>query len=233
MPDPMPDSPLVTVARRPRSIWLFAVLTVVFLGLDLGVKAWAFHSVAPVPVRVQAGTDGPEIQMEAAPGRWQVVNPLKPDQMVPHDPKVVVPKILNLHLLTNQGAVFGIGQGQRWLFIGISLLALGAIGWYLLTSLANAYWMHAGLALILAGALGNLFDRIVYKGVRDMLHLFPGVELPFGWHWPGSNGQPGPTELYPWIFNVADVELLTGVGLLLLVSWFAKPKKKANDGIQS
>ncbi len=222
---PMSDSLLVTVARRPRSAWLFALLTVVFLGLDLGSKSWAFHAVAPVPVRVTAGQDGPEIRTRTPLGEWEIFDAVHPDQMVPHESKVVVPKILNLHLLTNQGAVFGIGQGQRWLFIGISLLALGAIGWYLLTSPAKAYWMHVGLALILAGALGNLFDRIAYKGVRDMLHLFPGVELPFGWSWPG-----GVRELYPWIFNVADVELLAGVGLLLVVSWFAKPQKKAHDG---
>lgn len=220
----MPDSPIVTVARRPRSAWLFAVLAVLLLGLDLGSKAWAFHSVASQPVRVQAGENGPEIQTKVT-GAWETFDKEHPDHMLPHDSRVVVPKVLNLHLVVNQGAVFGIGQGQRWLFIGISAVALAAIGWYLLSSPANAHWMHAGLALILAGALGNLFDRVAYKGVRDMLHMLPGVDLPFGWSWPG-----GVREAYPWIFNVADVELLAGVGLLLLLGWFAKPPSSQPKG---
>lgn len=213
-------SPALTVARRPRAAWLFIVLAVLFLGMDLGSKAWSFHAVAPRPVRVQAGEAGPEIQWEATPGEWKVWNQAKPAEMMPHEPKVVASKILELRLLVNQGAVFGIGQGQRALFIGVSVLALLAIGWYLLASPANAYWMHAGLALILSGALGNLYDRIFLKGVRDMLYLFPGVKLPFGWHWPG-----GSDELYPWIFNVADAQLLAGVGLMLVLGWFAKPAK--------
>lgn len=209
------------VARRPRAAWLFLVLAILFLGIDLGTKAWSFHAVAPSPVRVRAGVQGPEIQQKTPAGEWKVYNGERPSDMVPHESKVVVPKVLNLHLLTNQGAVFGIGQGQRWLFIVVSAFAMIAIGWYLLTSPANARLMHAGLALILAGALGNLHDRILFKGVRDMLHLFPGVRLPFGWHWPG-----GSDELYPWIFNVADVELLAGVGLLLVLGWMSKPAKK-------
>lgn len=218
MSDAATPTAVPTVARRPRAAWLFVVLSVLFLGMDLGSKAWSFHAVAGKPVRVEAGENGPEIQQEVVPGQWQVYNPAQPAEMVPHESKVVVPKVLNLHLLTNQGAVFGIGQGQRAFFIGASVLALLAIGWYLLSSPANAYWMHTGLALILAGALGNLHDRILYKGVRDMLHLFPGVKLPFGWQWPG-----GSDELYPWIFNVADVQLIAGVGLMLVIGFFAKP----------
>lgn len=221
----MSDSPTLTVARRPRAAWLFVVLTVLFLGMDLGLKAWAFRNVAPKPVRVEAGEKGPQIQWEAAPGDWKAWNPERPDEMVPHEPKVVVPKVLNLRLLVNQGAVFGIGQGQRALFIVVSLVALIAVGWYLLTSPAGARWMHAGLALILAGALGNLYDRILFKGVRDMLYLFPEVKLPFGWHWPGS----GSDELYPWIFNLADVQLIAGVVLLLILGWRSKPAQPAKS----
>ncbi|NJS15352.1 MAG: hypothetical protein HC788_13065, partial [Sphingopyxis sp.] len=67
------------------------------------------------------------------------------------------------------------------------------------------------LGLVLAGALGNLYDRVVYGAVRDMLHMFPGVELPFGWTWPN-----GLRDVWPWVFNGADVSLLVGVGVLLM-----------------
>jgi signal peptidase II len=78
--------------------------------------------------------------------------------------------------------------------------------------------LHFGLALILAGALGNLYDRIMYGAVRDMLYLFPGVKLPFGITWPGGN-----PELYPWIFNIADAALCVGV-VLIILTMLRKPR---------
>lgn len=213
-------SPPSLIAHRPRAAWLFVLLSALFLGLDLGSKAWSFHGVGPVPVDIRLGDQGgPEVREETVNGEWEAVSTGHQPAALAHVvPVVVVPKVLNLQLLVNQGAVFGIGQGKRWLFIGLSLGALGVIGWYLWHSPAKARCTHVGLALILAGALGNLFDRVAFGGVRDMLHMLPGVELPFGLHWPG-----GGTECYPWIFNVADVELIAGVGLLLVVSFFAKP----------
>lgn len=209
------------IAHRPRAIWLFALLTVLLLGLDLGSKAWSFHSVGVVPVEIRLGEKGPEVRAGVPDAPWEEVQlNHQPQLLAGIKPVTLAPKVLNLQLLVNQGAVFGIGQGKRFFFIGMSLAALAVIGWYLWHSPAKARFTHAGLALILAGALGNLFDRVAFGGVRDMLHMLPGVELPFGWHWPG-----GVTEAYPWVFNVADVELLTGVGLLLLIGLFTKSEK--------
>jgi lipoprotein signal peptidase len=49
--------------------------------------------------------------------------------------------------------------------------------------------------------------------VRDFLHMLPRWNLPFGLAWPG-----GATEVFPWVFNVADVSLLLGLALLYLHS---------------
>ena len=66
----------------------------------------------------------------------------------------------------------------------------------------------AAKALILGGAVGNLYDRASYGAVRDFLDVyFGGVE---GWHWP--------------TFNLADMALVCGIGLLLLMG--VKPEKK-------
>ena len=73
---------------------------------------------------------------------------------------------------------------------------------------------HIAVGLILAGGLGNLFDRIVIGVVRDFLHMLPGWPLPFKWKYPATLG--GGTEIFPWVFNVADVMLLTGMALLML-----------------
>ena len=70
---------------------------------------------------------------------------------------------------------------------------------------------HIGLGLILAGGIGNLYDRVLFSVVRDFVHLLPGWTLPFNWRWGGQTN-----EIFPWVFNVADVMLLTGMGLLML-----------------
>jgi lipoprotein signal peptidase len=101
----------------------------------------------------------------------------------------------------NQGALFGIGREHKHLaniaFALVSLLAGVAITyWSMHKHTAADRWLCAALGLILAGTLGNLYDRIVFQGVRDFLH----------WNY-----------LFDWpVFNVADCCLVCGAGLLLL-----------------
>jgi signal peptidase II len=131
------------------------------------------------------------------------------------EPIVVLPRFLHLQLWLNEGAVFGIGQGQRWLFAAVSIIAVVVIWRVFARSAAGQWGFHLALAAILAGALGNLYDRLRFAAVRDMIHLFPDIHLPFGWTWPGTE-QRG---LYPWIFNFADMWLVGGVVLLLIITW--------------
>jgi len=117
--------------------------------------------------------------------------------------------------------VFGLGRGAQWLFVLISLVAIAIVLISFARSQARNRWLHIALALILAGALGNLYDRLRFCAVRDMLYLFPDVRLPFGWAWPGT----GLRDVYPWIFNIADVALVCGVLLVLALSW-AQPQRQ-------
>jgi lipoprotein signal peptidase len=111
----------------------------------------------------------------------------------------------------NQGALFGWGREQRTAanlgFAAISLLAALAIAyWSTQKSTAADRWLCAALGLILAGTLGNFYDRVVFEGVRDFLH----------WHY-----------LFNWpVFNVADSCLVCGAGLLLLQA-FTSPQPQA------
>jgi signal peptidase II len=163
------------------SIAIFSVLTLVVFAADQALKHLAFKHVAGRPIELHP--DDPE------------------RTIIPHHEMPVVEGLLSLRLTANTGAVFGLGDGMQWLFITVSIIAAVVIARLFWVSPANAYLTHVALALILAGDLGNLYDRIAFWAVRDMLWLFPG------------------TGLWPWIFNLADAALMLGVGLILVVTW--------------
>jgi signal peptidase II len=177
---------------------LVLVLTVLGLGADLGSKTWAFGTVASQPVQLDRADllDRPE------------ANPIPTHEGL----RVLPGGLLDFRLVLNSGAVFGLGAQHRGLLIAFTLLAVGIALWIFgWKTAATSRLAHVGIALVLAGALGNLWDRLLYGRVRDFLHMLPDWHLPFGLHWPG-----GSAEIWPWIFNVADVLLLAGLGLILL-----------------
>ncbi len=117
-----------------------------------------------------------------------------------------IPGWLHFEVTTNRGAVFGLGQGQRMLFLAVSVGAIVFLT-YLFANSRRQRMYEFVLGMLLAGVLGNMYDRIQFGYVRDMIHALP--------QWP---------TLFPWIFNVADVLLCTGVGLLVVMSLFS-PKE--------
>jgi len=184
-------------AGSPRA-WAVLVLVLgVGLTADLWTKAWAFRTIAGVPVEIK---------------REEVLR--DPNWHPPTDgPVHALPwNLLDYRLVINRGAVFGIGENQRAFFILFTVFALGA-GLLVFGRLTDAknHLAHAAIGLVLAGGVGNLYDRIQYGVVRDFLHMLPDRHLPFGWRWPGNN-----PEIFPWVFNIADVMLLAGIGLLFI-----------------
>lgn len=207
-PAPQSPRPIRLAGKSGAAIAFFLGVVTLILVADLGLKYWSFSNVAGRQVVLTE-----EVTVDHR-GFWS---------KYPHSPTVVVPKVLELRLTTNTGAVFGLGKGNRLLFIAVSVVATGIIGLMFWRSPARAWGLHLALGMILSGALGNLYDRVLYRAVRDMLHMFPGVNLPFGLSWPGS----GITEVWPWIFNIADVVLMVGVGLVLIATWRADAAAKA------
>ncbi|MFK7788310.1 MAG: signal peptidase II [Phycisphaeraceae bacterium] len=210
------------------SVWtVFLAVVVISLVADLGLKYWAFNNVDEnFQYHVQTAEEGgPEVLVRVSKDRdWLVAHEVgmatSPDRVPGHAPIVVVPNLLNFQLTLNTGAVFGTGQGGRPVFIVVSIVALVVILFLIYRSPPKARVYHFGLALILGGALGNLYDRVLYSAVRDMLHMLPDQQLPFGLAYPW-----GGTDIFPYIFNIADVSLLAGVGLVLVVSWLAEMKQ--------
>ena len=175
------------------------VICLLGISLDLWSKHWAFQNIAAGPVHL----DREAILAD-------------PDWKPPwHEGVDVLPYgLLDFDLVMNHGAVFGIGQESRLVFVVFTIVAvLVATCIFAFWTRARSRWIHVGIGLILAGGIGNLYDRLTYGAVRDFLHLAPEWNLPFGWHWP--NGSP---EIFPWVFNVADVLLLTGMAILILRS---------------
>jgi signal peptidase II len=112
--------------------------------------------------------------------------------ITPEHPKQVIPGFFDLVHITNTGAAFGSFRNNNAAFIGLSILALLFVAVLLLRrQRVPDTWRDVSLALLLAGVLGNLTDRLVQGHVIDFL-LFD-----FGSHMP--------SWLHPWpAFNVAD-----------------------------
>jgi signal peptidase II len=118
----------------------------------------------------------------------------------------------NLVLVHNRGAAFSFlsdaGGWQRGMFVGIAALAVAVIA-YLLARHPGERLFCSGLALILGGALGNVWDRVMLGQVVDFLDFHA-----LGWHF--------------WAFNVADSAISVGAALVVLDGLLSeKPAEKA------
>ncbi|MEG0963317.1 MAG: signal peptidase II [Lachnospiraceae bacterium] len=135
---------------------------------------------------------------------------------------ILIKGVFQLHYLENQGAAFGLFQGKKSWFVVITLLVIMAmIVIYLKLPMKKKFnWMRGIIVLLMSGAFGNLLDRIRLDYVIDFFY-FELINFP--------------------IFNMADIYVCCGVGLLLFLFIFYykeedleeiwPSKKKKNDGI--
>jgi signal peptidase II len=126
----------------------------------------------------------------------------------------LVDEVFGFTTSLNEGALFGIGQGQGVLFSTLSLVAAtGIIYWLFVAKAANDPLLTVALASVTAGIFGNLYDRLGLPGLT----------------WGPESGQPGQRvyavrdwlhfkvdPLIDWpIFNIADSLLVCGAALLI------------------
>ena len=132
--------------------------------------------------------------------KWAALSQLRPGE------PVAITGFFNLALVFNRGAAFSfLADAAGWqqpFFIAVALIAAAVVSW-LLWRYPERRLLCAGLALILGGALGNLWDRVAYGHVVDFLDLHA-----FGWHWPA--------------FNVADSAISVGAATLIAESFLHK-----------
>jgi signal peptidase II len=126
-------------------------------------------------------------------------------QLILHEPVAIISGF-NLTLMHNTGAAFSFlsqaGGWQRWFFIGLgSVIGFAIIVW-MINLPAEKRWLSCSLALILGGALGNLWDRVMLGYVIDFIEVYYQ-----GWYWPA--------------FNIADSAITVGAVMLIIDAfWF-------------
>ncbi|MDA3972490.1 signal peptidase II [Enterococcus thailandicus] len=108
----------------------------------------------------------------------------------------IIPGVLSLNHIRNTGAAWSMLEGKMWFFTVVTIVAVVAIVYLMIKNRqAASRWFMTGLALILAGAIGNFIDRVRLGYVVDMFQT-DFMNFP--------------------IFNVADISLVCGVICILI-----------------
>ncbi len=117
-------------------------------------------------------------------------------------------KFLNIYLIWNEGIAFGLFSfNENNLYNFLTLFILVIILAILFMISKSSGFKKYSLLLVLGGALGNVFDRIIYKAVPDFIDFHIG-----NFHW--------------FIFNLADIFITLGVFFMIIFEIFNNNKKK-------
>ena len=135
---------------------------------------------------------------------------------------VVIPHFVKFHYTTNTGSAFSFLGDKEWampMFITLTFIVLAVILGFIVYAIIKkknlSKWLLVAISLIVAGAIGNLVDRIVLGYVRDFIFILYN------------------TKIFTAIFNVADMALVIGVFMVCIYLLFLdkdsifRAKKKA------
>ena len=118
----------------------------------------------------------------------------------------VIPEFFHLTYVTNDGMAFGINfPFGIYIFSTISIIFTIFLFWYLWTIKDQGIIIRTGVGLIIAGAIGNLIDRVFLGEVVDFLDFMIG-----NYHW--------------YVFNLADSYVTVGMGFILYDSLILERK---------
>lgn len=135
----------------------------------------------------------------------QVTKVIARVSLQPKGSVTIIKNFFKLTYVENRGGAWGVFGGNLWLFIIITIAAL-AFMFYLMKDfdLKNNTFYSIALVLVIAGAIGNFIDRVIFKYVTDFLDFYI-----FGYDFP--------------VFNVADICITIGVFMLLAkILFFSK-----------
>ena len=119
----------------------------------------------------------------------------------------VIPYLFNFRIVHNYGAAWGMLAGKQVFLIVLTFIFLGIFIFYYIKEKNKSWLLNVTFGFLFAGCLGNLYDRLIFGYVRDM------IEFDFWKSFP--------------LFNFADVALSVGVVLLVvyLIIYFVKETK--------
>ena len=121
----------------------------------------------------------------------------------------VIPGFFHLTYITNDGMAFGINfPFGIYIFSTISIILTVILFWYLWTIREENIILRSGVAMILAGAIGNLIDRLFLGEVVDFLDFMIG-------------------DLHWYVFNFADSFVTIGMGIILYDAIILEKKRQA------
>ena len=115
--------------------------------------------------------------------------------MALHESVPVIPGFFHITYILNKGAAFGFLENKQWLFIAVAA-ALFLLYFIFRKHIPKKRIVRCGMGFLLGGALGNAVDRFLFGAVTDFFDFRV---------WP--------------VFNVADIGIIIGVGLLVLYCW--------------
>ena len=118
----------------------------------------------------------------------------------------IIDGVFSLTYIRNKGMAWGLLQNQRWIFIIATVIIVSLMLIYILKNKNAHFTGKLGITLSVAGAFGNLIDRLFYEdGVIDFL-CADFIDFP--------------------IFNVADMSVCIGMGILVIYIMFFEQNKK-------
>jgi signal peptidase II len=147
------------------------------------------------------------------------------------EPWWLIKNVLGFQTSLNEGALFGLGQGNTFVFALLSVAAaIGILGWLFLAGAARQWILTVALGCIAAGISGNLYDRLGFPGlvwkhavhghaIGDPVYAVRDWILVILVRWPWPN------------FNVADSLLVCGAGLLLWHAFRGQPSASSPQAV--
>lgn len=137
-------------------------------------------------------------------------------QVIPGSESDILGDYLTLHNVENTGAFLGMGSdfNPTLRLILLLILPIGVLGYVLYYIIKNKTLDRLsliGFCCIIGGGIANVYDRIIYGSVTDFLHIDLGGVFRTG------------------IFNVADMSVMLGMGLLLYSNFKTNKKEKASN----
>ena len=127
-----------------------------------------------------------------------------------HSSIEIIPKFLYITYCKNTGIAWSMLSGKRLFLIVVGLIEIGVLIYFFTEKMKTKdKWYCFSLALMIGGAVGNLYDRCVLGYVRDFIDTYP-----FGYNFP--------------VFNIADAALCIGVGIILILMLLEERNEKKN-----